>query len=89
MKQKHGDEACSQALRPTVPTNFWRTNDVQQPNPLSISPLSAPIATQTKYNEKKLCGRRNFEEEEALWKKRRENVSTNCSSFTRTRQLIF
>jgi len=64
MKQKYGDEACDQALRPTVPTNFQQTNDVQQPNPLSISPLSAPIATQTKYNENKLCGRRSFVVEE-------------------------
>jgi len=102
MNQELRDQECGQAMRLMVPTNFRRTNDVQQPNPLSTSPLSAWTATHTKYQQqqplwnKRLLGKKKICVCVSLWKnnvcgrrRKRENFRENCFSFTATSQFIF
>jgi len=81
MNQELRHQDCGQAMRPTVPTNFRRTNRVNQPKPLPRSPLSASTATHTKYQQqqplwkKRLLGKKKFLGKKklcvcvSLWKK--------------------
>jgi len=96
MNQEQGDEDYDQPMCSMVATNFRRTNNVQQPNPLSQLRSLLRLLPTPNINDNNLCGWRNFVEEETLWKKNlrgrrrmRENVYANCSSFTTGRQLIF
>jgi len=92
MNQELHHQDCGQAMRPTVPTNFQRTNCVQQPKPLSRSQLSASTVTHTKYQQqqplwkKRLLGKKKLCVCVSLWK---NNVAEEEQEKTEPMQFIF